>query len=278
VTAGPDVLRLDHDPATGAPLGALIEAARTNLLSDSFAPAAQTHTLGPGTYTVSMAGSGQVDVTGAATGTASAGAPLTFALGGQGSVTFTPSGTVTAFQCEAGGDATSFIETPAGGTASRPADNVEASDLAWFAPAHATILIEASHPDVPTVDGSRLFSLDDGTDANRHTVFWNEAQARLSWFTKSAGASQGLVSGLLAGWGGDGVAHSFGLRIGGGQRTLVIDGVQAATGSIADPVNLAHFRLGGFHVDQQQWRGHIRRVAVWNVHLSDTDLQAVTSP
>ena len=35
-------------------------------------------------------------------------------------------------------------------------------------------------------------------------------------------------------------------------------------------------RLGNYHADGQQWRGHIRRVAVWNTKLSDSQLAAVT--
>ncbi len=276
VTAGPDTLRLDHDPATGEPLGALIEAERTNVLHDSFNPATQTRTLNAGVHTVSMAGTGQVEITGAASGTATADAPLSFTLDSGGDVTFTPSGGVTAFQCEAGSDATSLIETPADNGATRPADVVSAMDLAWFAPAHATILLAVDDPDVPTDEGARLLSLDDGGDANRHTLYWAEWAQKLSWYTKSAGSGQGSISGLTDGWGGDGVRHTIGLRLGGGERTLYVDGSAHAADSITDPAGFTMLRLGNHHGDGQQWRGHIRRVAVWNAKLSDSQLAAVT--
>jgi hypothetical protein len=268
VTAGPDEPRLDHDPATGEALGLLIESARTNLLHDSFNPATQTRSLAAGTYTLSLTGSGEVTISGAASGTATADAPLTFTLGAAGDITFTPSGDVTAFQCEAGGNATSLIETPVDGGATRPADNVTARDIDWLSRAHATVLIEAAYPDIPTVEGSRLFSLDDGTDGNRHTVFWNQDLAKLSWFTKAGGASQGSVSALQDGWGSDGARHTFGLRYAGSERTLMVDQRAAASDTVAMPTGLTALRLGAYHVDQQQWRGHIRRVAVWNTALS----------
>jgi len=276
VTAGADTLRLDHDPATGEPLGALIEAERTNVLHDSFNPASQTRTLASGVHTVSMAGSGQVDISGAANGTATAGAPLTFTMGSSGNVTFTPSGEVTVFQCEAGSDATSFIETPANGGATRPGDVVSAVDIGWLAPAHATILLDVDYPDVPTDEGSRLFSLDDGGDSNRHTVFWAEWAQKLSWFTKAGGNGQGSISGLTGGWGGDGARHRIGLRLGGGERTLYVDGGEDAADSITDPTGFTMLRLGTYHQTKQQWRGHIRRAVVWNAKLADADLAAVT--
>jgi len=276
VTAGPDTLRLDHDPATGEPLGALVEAERTNVLHDSFNPATQTRTLGAGVHTLSMVGAGQVELSGAASGTASADAPLTFTLDNGGDVTFTPSGAVTAFQCEAGSDATSLIETPADGGATRAGDVVAAADLAWLAPAHATIVLAVDNPDVPTDEGSRLLSLDDGGDANRHTLYWAEWAQKLSWYTKAGGSGHGNISGLTGGWGGDGVRHTIGLRLGGGERTLYVDGSHHAGDSIIDPTGFTMLRLGNYHSSGQQWRGHIRRVAVWNTKLSDSQLAAVT--
>jgi hypothetical protein len=268
VTAGPDTPRLDHDPVTGEALGLLIESARTNLLHDSFNPVTQTRSLAADTYTLSLDGGGEVAVSGAASGTATAEAPLTFTLGAAGDVTFTPSGEVTAFQCEAGGNATSPIETPVDGSATRPADNVTALDIDWLSRERATVVIEAAYPDIPTVEGSRLFSLDDGTDGNRHTVFWNQGLAKVSWFTKTGGASQGSVSVLQDGWGGDGARHTFGLRYVGGERTLMVDRRAAASDTVAMPTGLTTLRLGAYHFDQQQWRGHIRRVAVWNTALT----------
>ena len=275
-TAPADTLRLDHDPVTGAPLGALVEAERTNLLHDSFNPAAQTRSLAAGTYTASMKGTGSLDLSGAATGTATQGAPLTFTLAAAGDVTFTPSGAVAVIQCEDGGNATSLIETPADGPATRAADAVLASDFDWYAPAHASVVIAADFPDVPTVDGSRLLSLDDGSDTNRHNVFWNQGAGKLSIFTKSAGASQSSISTLTGGGWSDGERHAIGLVLGSGRRGLFNDGSKAAEDTIADPVGLTTLRLGSFHAGQP-WKGHIRWAAVWARHLSDAEMSALTA-
>jgi len=275
-TAPADTLRLDHDPDTGEPLGALVEAERTNLLHDSFNPATQTRSLAAGTYTASMKGTGSLELSGAVTGTATQGAPVTFTLAAAGDVTFTPSGTVAVIQCEDGGNATSLIETPADGPATRAADAVLASDFDWYAPAHASVVIAADFPDVPTVDGSRLLSLDDGGDANRHNVFWNQGSAKLSIFTKSAGASQSSLSTLTGGGWADGERHSIGLVLGNGRRGLFNDGAKAAEDTIADPVGLTTLRLGSFHAGQP-WKGHIRWAAVWARHLSDAEMSALTA-
>jgi hypothetical protein len=107
VAAGSDELRIDHDPVTWEPLGALIEAARTNFLQDSLNPASQTRTLAAGTYTLSVKGSGSCTLSGAASGTANEGAPVTFTLASSGDVTFGVGGSLQAFQCEDGASATS---------------------------------------------------------------------------------------------------------------------------------------------------------------------------
>ena len=275
-TAPADTLRLDHDPVTGEPLGALVEAARTNLLHASFTPAAQTRTLAAGTYTASMTGPGQVTLSGAVAAAVDAATPVSFTLDTQGDVTFTPEGTVRTMQCEDGGNATSPIETPADGPATRAADTVVARDFDWYAPDHASLVIAADFPDVPTVDGSRLLSLDDGADPNRHNLFWNQGAGKLSIFTKSAGNSQSSLSTLTGGGWADGERHAIGLVLGGGRRGLFNDGTKAAEDSIADPVGLTTLRLGGFHAGQP-WKGHIRHAAVWARHLSDTQMAAVTA-
>src|SRR5215207_835793 len=102
---------LDYHPTSHASLGALIEPQRTNYLLNSGTPATQSVSLGAGTYTLWIAGSGSCVLSGGPTGTATAGSPATFTLGSTTSVTFTISGTVTRFQVELGLEPTSFIPT-----------------------------------------------------------------------------------------------------------------------------------------------------------------------
>lgn len=276
-TADTDTARIDHDPVTGETLGLLVETERTNVLRDSLNPTLQTRTLVAGTYTVSMRGGGQVDLSGAAVGTAAADTPFTFTLGSNGDVTFTPTGDVTAFQCEAGTTPTSMIVTPVDAPATRKADRIEAISIGRLNLKRATVLLDIGYPYVPATEGSRILSLDDGSDSNRHNLFWNQWLGKLSWFSKSAGVGQSSISALTGGWGGAGTHHRIGLRLGGGVRDLFVDGSQAAADTITEPMHLNTLRLGNYHLNEQQMRGHIRQVAVWNTHLADAELTAVTT-
>jgi len=272
-TAGTDTLRLDHDPATGAPLGALVEPERTNLLHDSFAPADQTRTLAAGTYTVSLVGSGSVDLSGGATGTASEGAPVTFTLDAQADVTFAVSGTVTAFQCEAGTLPTSPIATPSGGTATRAADDVHVTNLGWLNGDGGSVVVQAHLPVVSSNDAQRLLTLE-SDEPDRHNLFWNGANTRALLFAKAGGSSQGIVSGLIDGW-ADGETHTLGFTFGTGDRRLFADGTKEADDTIAAPATPTLMRLGSFHAGGY-WTGQIARIAVYNRVLSDAQMTALT--
>lgn len=106
----------------------LLEPASTNVLHNSFSPATQSRTLGAGTWTLSIKGSGSVNADGATDGdygdaTEGTGNHLTFTVSTSQSVTFTVTGTVTHFQAEEQDFPTSFIETAAG-SATRNADEL----------------------------------------------------------------------------------------------------------------------------------------------------------
>ena len=275
VASAPDTPRFDHDPVTGAPLGLLCEGARTNLLHDSFNPATQTRTLGAGTYTLSVRGSGSCALSGGPSGTALQGVPVTFTLAGSTAVTFTVSGVLAAFQCEAGQNATSPIETPVGGTASRSADLITLVDTAWYDPAGMSFVIEAHLADVPASGALRLFSLNDGTEANRHDLHYAGDQTRLMFFAKSGGSSQGNVDGLVGGW-TNGAVHTIGVTVGGGQRALFVDGVKQGSDTITEPVGATVVRIGRNH-DTTPWQGHVRRLLAYPRRLSDAEMSALTT-
>lgn len=273
VTAGPNELRIDHHPETGAILGALVEAERTNLLHDSFAPATQTRALPAGTYTLSVKGGGDCTLSGAATGVAGQGAPHTFVLESPAEVTFTVNGPLDAYQCEDGDCATSFIATPAGGPATRAADDVNVVALDWLNTNAASIVISAHLSHLPLSEAARLLTVEDG-EPDRHNLFWNGVNDRMLWFTKAHGSVEGQLTALVGGW-APGETHTLGMAFGGGVRKLFADGGKAAEDTVNDPAPPTLLRLGGFHGDQR-WNGHLRRIAVWNRHLSDADLEALT--
>jgi hypothetical protein len=274
VLAPPNSLRVDHDPATGRVRGLLVEDARTNLLHDSFAPASQTHTLGAGTYTLSVHGAGTCALSGGATGTASAGAPVTFTLGASAQVGFTVSGGPTAIQCELGETATSPIATPGTGSATRQLDGLTLTETGWIDPTGMSVVIEARLPFVPNAGLPRLFSYDSGTTANRHELFWFGSDRALTLYAKSSGAGQPLLQGPVDGW-LPGAEHRIGFSIGGGVRDFYIDGVRIGGDTIVEPSGLTNLYFGRA-ADGTAWNGTIRRIAVYPRRLTEADLIALT--
>ena len=270
-THGADTARIDHDPATGAPLGLLVEPERTNLLHASAAPATQTRTLAAGTYTVSAHGSGSVTVSGAASGTAQPGAPLTFTLGDQGDVTFDPDAAIARFQCEAGNLPTSFIDTPSNGPATRKADDVRVKNLGWDG--GGAVVVTAHLPAVGTDQAQRLLTLEDG-EPDRHNLFWNGQNSRMLLFAKAGGDHQGVVGGLIGDWAA-GETHTLGFTFGTGDRRLFADGTKTGSDTITAPAGPALLRLGSFH-NGGFWTGHIARVALFPASLPDAAMTALT--
>jgi len=108
--------RFDHDPSTLEPLGLLIEGLRTNSLLNSAALGTQNVTVTAASWTLSFYGTGSVALSGVYTGTlVSAGAyparaALTFTPTA-GTLTLTPTGSVTNVQLELGSFPTSYIPT-----------------------------------------------------------------------------------------------------------------------------------------------------------------------
>jgi hypothetical protein len=89
--------------------GLLLEKITTNLFASPFSPATQTATVANSTqYTASVVGTGSMVLSGAATGTVTAGNPVTFTSSST-SLTATVSGTLLSMQCEPGNVATSPI-------------------------------------------------------------------------------------------------------------------------------------------------------------------------
>lgn len=112
--AAADQPRMDYNPQTYKMRGYLHEGSRTNYLLNSLAPVTQTVTLPTGVFYLWMEGSGSVAATaGTAVGSGFGSATNTSGLGTFGSfvvltittsgtVDFTVTGIVTAFQCESG--------------------------------------------------------------------------------------------------------------------------------------------------------------------------------
>lgn len=116
--------------------GLIMEPGATNLAASPFAPATQTIAVTNATqYTVSVTGTGSLVLSGAATGTVTAGSPITFTSSGT-SLVATVSGTLLSMQVETG----AVASTPISGTRS-------AEDVGWvnnsnpFANAAGTVVV-----------------------------------------------------------------------------------------------------------------------------------------
>jgi hypothetical protein len=114
------------------PLGYLSEGSRVQYLGVTDTPATQTTaSLGTGSYTLWVVGTGNAAVAGATAtitgaGTATAGTPVTFTVTVAGTVTVTVTGSLTRFQLENGAFASSYIPNAgaAGTTVTRAADSL----------------------------------------------------------------------------------------------------------------------------------------------------------
>lgn len=125
--------------------GMTIEPAATNLFLNSFAPATQTIPVTNGTvYTVSVHGSGSITLSGAGSGTATPGNPVTFTASGT-SLTATVSGAPAMMQCEAGAVATTPIQT-FGSPATRAADDFRCAVAGMAIPTTGTLIAELRSP------------------------------------------------------------------------------------------------------------------------------------
>lgn len=161
-----------YDPVTFENRGQLIEGVATNLVFPSAAGATQTRTVVAGTtYTLSFWGTGSVTLTGASTGAFTGNGAFPAARKTQtfiattASLTLTVSGTVTDWQLEAGGAATSLIPTTTLAV-SRAADQASITGTKFtdaFGSA-GTIVLELTP--IASAVSAVAGSLNDGTAAN----------------------------------------------------------------------------------------------------------------
>jgi hypothetical protein len=258
-TFGSNVLAIDSN-------GLLIEESRTNQLLNSTAPATQTTgTLAATAQTLWVNGSGSAGLSNGTatgcTGTATNGSPVTFAPTA-GTCTVTVSGSLNAFQLEAGAFGTSLIVTT-GTAATRAADNIAATgalNTILVAPI-GTVYTQtgampsiASSPDIVNANNSsqHLLQVDSNT-----TV-----RARNGTNVIATLGAGGFTTGTVKsahGWNGTAVTIA-------GNAGTVVQGT--TSGAFGGGVNaeLGSNNSGGLQVIN----GYIRRIAVWAIQQSST--------
>lgn len=264
-------LRHDFDRLSGVYRGWRLEGARTNVLLNSLTPATQTVTIGAGTWTLSVVGSGSATLSGAAAGTATDGAPLTVASAG-GSVTVTVAGTLAGFQLESGGYATSIIPT-GGAQVTRAVETARVASGAFaLNTAEGTLYLECA-----TAGSGGLqtaLELGDGTAGNRIVLRFDTARTPQA-VVFEGGAQRVSITGTAAVAADQVVKMAFAYRA--GDCCFVVDGGAILTGApSAVPTFITDLWLGSEGEGTDPLNGHVRHAAYFPRRLPDADLRVLT--
>jgi hypothetical protein len=263
--------------------GLSVEEIRTNVLLNSTAPVTQTTaSLGTGTYTLWVNGSGSATssagtatITGA--GAATNGTPNVFAVTVAGTVTITVGGSLNAFQCELGTFGTSFIVT-AGATATRAADVITLTSPPAFGAAYS--LFAQGVPQNPVANPAiqAILSFDDGTANNRLPLRRNTGTGVSNWLmTTNAVVQFGSTSIDASVW-AQNSSSKLALAAAAGDQAAVYNGGTPNTQTGATlPINSPVLRIGN-SLNSLFFNGFIQRMAIWpTTRISNATLQSITT-
>jgi hypothetical protein len=271
-TAATNVPRFDFDPVTHAPLGLLIEEARTNSLLNSGAPATQTTaSLATGTYTLWIVGTGSATssagtAVGTGFGAATAGTPNVITITTAGTVTVTVAGSPTRFQLENGGFATSYIPTT-GATATRAAD---AATMALPPGWGATLGSWAADF---TVEGFKAGSFGRIVAGSN-----NQVAPIYATDVGRGGTYDGAVTLTTANAFAVNTLAMIASAITGTAGTVCLNGGAVVSGSLTSGFGaITSIKIMGDASGAETSNGRIRRVRYWPRSLSAAELQGVTS-
>jgi hypothetical protein len=267
-------------PAITPGLGLLIEESRTNQLLNSATPATQTTgSLANGTYTLWVNGSGSATLsagtaTGCGTGVASQGTPVNFTTSGAaGTCTVTVTGSLNAFQLEAGTNGTSFIVT-AGVIATRASDLVTPTStlLNLLTGPTGTIFVTTIGATQPIANSPRIVgSVSSGNGgfftylyfASKVGSFNGTISSQFVSTTNSVTASGTVKSGLA--W------------IASGGQTMAANGVTAVTSAATFGATTANPQIGGGDgVPTQFLDGSISGITAYNRNLAASQVTSLT--
>lgn len=277
-------MRCDHDPATGTGRGVRIEPQATRLNKYAEAPTSPENiTVTVQAYTISFFGNGQIALSGAYTQTiagvdAITRKTVTFTPSA-GTLTVTPSGTVTDLQLEAGTSATSVIRGGEGSQVTRAADNISLpiSALPWNNQAGAVFVDFV--PNGPMTGQIRGIFAIERTSALPFSVV-AQVQVDGSFFMRIAGAN-----GMGVTFGKGGIAevprYRFALAWRSGRAVLAINGASypfIAPPTADDlPTDPVIFRLGAVRGGSNPLGGWLQSSRYLPRDPSDSELQARTA-
>lgn len=279
-SAAADAPRFDHDPATGAPLGLLIEESRTNVLLGSDAPATQAVTVAASAYTLSFYGTGTVSLSGAFSGglTGTAGFPVRSTLSfvpAAGSLTLSMTGDVQFAQLEPGGFASSYISTAAAAV-TRAADVAHHTLGAEWTAGGGTVVADfrpqpvAQHA-IAAYFNSTSFQESFGIMKS------NSVNTGPGDYITGAVYAGGSAKLTLAQVGNDGAFHKVALGFDNAVLTGCTDGGAVMTVANAQMPAPSKLNIGQRDGNALPLNGHVRSVRYFAGRLSDADMQEVTA-
>ena len=174
------------------------------------------------------------------------------------------------YQLEVGA-ASSLIST-SGSTASRAADSCSLVSEQLFDNGAGALYAEASRNSLGTYNG--IASVDDGSGSNIVQIFGNSVNFRAE--VVSGGTTEALLitTGHLAN-----TYHKHCVTFSSSEAKYYADGSQkGSTDTDLNIPSMSQMHLGMLNAETNgNLNGHIKRVALYNVALSDTELQAITS-
>ena len=273
--------RFDYNPVTLAPLGLLVEEARTNLLLNSLLNgtnlSTQSVTVAATPYTLSFYGTGTVTLTGVSIAGPAVG---TGAYPTRTTLTFTPTvgvllltvtGTVQFAQLEAGSFATSFIPT-AGATVTRSADSAVMTGTnfsSWFNASEGTFVVEATPK---SLGYSPLIVV--SNDSYTSAIDLSLNGAGMVRYTVNDGVSADIFSGAAQTAASVKAAFSYATN----------DFILAANGALigsdasgALPAAMTNMRIGG-RFDGANANSWIKRITYFRGKSNAARLQALSAP
>ena len=270
--------RIEHDANSLAPIGLLLEAASTNLIVQSDAPANQNVTVTASVHVLSFYGTGTVTATGAHTGsyTGSGAFPdrttIVFTPAA-GDLTLTFAGSVSYVQLEEGAVASSYISS--GPSATTRDEDIATMPLgSWFDATQGTLVFSGTLNDAAAND--RLVEIEAGDTSTRLSVLWNTVLGKPQFQVWDGGALQAAIapSGASVALG-----EHFRVAIGFSANDFAVslNGSPAALDVVGTmPVGLATLRLGR-SIWGAQGLSLTESVVYYPSRLSDAEIQALSA-
>lgn len=265
-------------------LGLSVEESRTNQLLNSTVPATQTTaSLGTGTYTLWVNGSGSATssagsatITGA--GAATNGTPNVFVVTVAGTVTITVAGSLNAFQCELGTFGTSLIVT-AGATVTRASDVVTLTTAPSFGSAYS--LFASGTPQAPAAfaTNQNIAQIDDGTISNRISIFRALGGGNIAYRYSVAGPN--VYATTSAAVAATGATFKTAIAAINGTQNSALNGTANSGGSGAGTITPTSVTFGANSTGEghiNQINGFLLQTGIWKSQaLSSATLQAITT-